>query len=639
MDLKSRIDVLNKYNTEETWYITRHDLTFSKLCYSVSILENYKSKGLSDSFENYHATEVGNINSAKTIQVANPNYRAMNNAYYLGLIKKNGTVYNSAEMTAVFDEIKKRCGGVFENTSVYYDIIERQIEKVYFSSSLDEERDKVRRKYRLFPLFSLYKVLLLVGDSTKKYEISMDEFYALVCTMETYEQFFEIVLYIIESRQSGAPSIKSLATKFAKNIRYHNLLKELKTLEIDAKKSISIKDDKIDEVRKKVYQFETSKKRDLDYIDLLYSTESLIENEIIADEIERGNQVKIKEIPTNPVDVAMPHNLIIYGAPGTGKSYALENEYRKKYFNDNYLHSRVTFNSNYSFYDFVGVYKPIPIYVKKKVAEEDYFGSNKTDKLDIQMAPIIDYTFVPGPFLITLCKALSDNTHNYLLIIEEINRADVAAVFGDVFQLLDRAKEGGTKNCSEYGIAFNKDVMDYLAANVGVNNDCFEKDCFVKIPSNMYIFATMNSTDQNVNRMDSAFKRRWDFRYLGINENDDGIGDVFIKFNGFANLINWNKFRKTLNDYLSTTVEVSEDKLIGPYFIDDMYEENGVKLITQQAIKYKLLMYLKDDVLRHNSTMLFRENWNFGVMISVYDNGSLVFSDEFAEKIYEIMEP
>ena len=188
----------------------------------------------------------------------------------------------------------------------------------------------------------------------------------------------------------------------------------------------------------------------------------------------------------------------------------------------------MTFNANYSFADFVGVYKPTPIYVKSESSDEVFYSSNKVDKLDVQMRPIISYSFVPGPFLTMLCKALSDSNHNYLLLIEEINRADVAGVFGDVFQLLDRETEGDNSGCSEYGITFNKDIMDHIASKVSSESECFKKDSFVKIPSNLYIFATMNSADQNVNKMDTAFKRRWDFIYLGIDETETEIDDAYI---------------------------------------------------------------------------------------------------------------
>jgi len=246
---------------------------------------------------------------------------------------------------------------------------------------------------------------------------------------------------------------------------------------------------------------------------------------------------------------------------------------------------RVTFHPNYSYAQFVGTYKPV-----------------QDDEDEKQ----IKYEYVPGPFMRTYRRAVKYPKQNFLLIIEEINRANVAAVFGDVFQLLDR-KNG----VSEYPIAASEDIKKYLKDN-GID-DCEE----LRIPSNMYIWATMNSADQGVFPMDTAFKRRWEFEYIGIDENEDGIKDYEIplqkKEDGSHEWIKWNDLRHSINDKL-TEMKINEDKLLGPYFISEeklklvegKKEDNADEFV--KSFKSKVLMYLFEDAVKMRPGDLFDEN-------------------------------
>jgi len=179
----------------------------------------------------------------------------------------------------------------------------------------------------------------------------------------------------------------------------------------------------------------------------------------------------------------------------------------------------------------------------------------------------ISYEFVPGPFMRIYVQAINHPEEDYLLLIEEINRANVAAVFGDVFQLLDR-KNG----VSEYPIATSEDIKTYLLENLdclrGKNIDDLteeerEKYFEMRIPANMYIWATMNSADQGVFPMDTAFKRRWEFEYLSVNDDEQvaAIKDYVIRnyysifrimkemvCNLRQNIMLINKYRRRLND-------------------------------------------------------------------------------------------
>lgn len=281
-----------------------------------------------------------------------------------------------------------------------------------------------------------------------------------------------------------------------------------------------------------------------------------------------------------------PRNRILFGAPGTGKSFTLNHE-KDVLLADGGEYERVTFHPDYSYANFVGTYKPVPC--------------KDSDSKDA-----ITYSYVPGPFMRTYVKALknsrTDDSKPFLLIIEEINRANVAAVFGDVFQLLDR----GDDEVSEYPIQASEDIKKYLADKLGGNPDDYAE---IRIPDNMFIWATMNSADQGVFPMDTAFKRRWDFTYLGI---DDGeaeiVGKKVILGQGdYRRIVEWNALRKAINNEL-LTYKVNEDKLMGPYFISKKNLPEGEMFdpaAFTRIFKNKIIMYLFDDAAKQKRITLF----------------------------------
>lgn len=264
-----------------------------------------------------------------------------------------------------------------------------------------------------------------------------------------------------------------------------------------------------------------------------------------------------------PFESELKRNLIYFGAPGTGKSYNLNQDKYKllENYEDNY--ERVTFHPDYSYANFVGTYKPVP--------ENDS----------------ITYKYVPGPFMRILKKAIQKPSEPHLLIIEEINRANVAAVFGDVFQLLDRDEN----NESRYPIDTTEDMKSYI------NQDK------IKIPQNLFIWATMNSADQGVFPMDTAFKRRWDFNYFSINNNEDLIGNINVSLNDID--INWNILRKAINDEL-LSYKINEDKLMGPFFAFHEFKDKELPVDSFKDIfKNKIIMYLFEDAARAKRNDLF----------------------------------
>jgi predicted transport protein len=307
--------------------------------------------------------------------------------------------------------------------------------------------------------------------------------------------------------------------------------------------------------------------------------------------------------------IGKPRNKIYYGAPGTGKSFKLRDTVLNELQFPEKNIKRVTFHPSYSYQQFVGSYKPTPIY---RAIDDNVFGlyeSNKVKQLisPHNKEPLIDYSFVPGPFLELLIAAiLADKNNskcNFMLIIEEINRANVASVFGDVFQLLDRNDDGS----SEYHITFNTDIRNYLISK-GIDEE------EIKLPSNFFVWATMNNADQGVMPLDSAFKRRWAFEYIGINDAEIELNSRPIKFQNKC--LEWNSFRKQIN--LTLKGKVTEDKLLGPFFM------SKTELISSEAVKNKLLLYLREDVLRHNPEDLFAADLNtFSEISEAYDDKSL----------------
>ena len=295
-------------------------------------------------------------------------------------------------------------------------------------------------------------------------------------------------------------------------------------------------------------------------------------------------------------DVSRPHNWILFGAPGTGKSYVIDQAAKQ------YPHCRVTFHPDYTYAQFVGAYKPVP---------------------SQQTASGITYGFVPGPFVNTLTESLENPNTPHILIIEEINRADPAAVFGDVFQLLDRNDEGS----SEYSVRTSQELKDYLQGKLSANAkktlcalianlDQSEADASTKydcseiaIPNNMYIWASMNSADQGVFPMDTAFKRRWTFQYLPI-DSDNGM---LQSADGAFLSEHWDEIRTNINKLLkSQGRDIPEDKLLGPYFLsarelhndDEDAEQNAQNFV--HVFASKVIMYLFEDAARYCRAQVFR---------------------------------
>lgn len=203
---------------------------------------------------------------------------------------------------------------------------------------------------------------------------------------------------------------------------------------------------------------------------------------------------------------------------------------------------------------------------------------------------------------------------NVYLIIEEINRGNCAQIFGDLFQLLDRDENGK----SEYTIKADADLRTFLEDNLGCDNPGI-KDGELCLPSNLYIYATMNTSDQSLFPIDSAFKRRWDWEYEPIkNKNTDWVIDIDgLKYR-------WSDFQKEVNARILNNTG-SEDKMLGDYFVNP-----PAKIISYNLFRNKILFYLWNDVCKDGDADIFPTDADFSF--------SKLYNEDSKQLIVSIME-
>ena len=293
---------------------------------------------------------------------------------------------------------------------------------------------------------------------------------------------------------------------------------------------------------------------------------------------------------------------IFYGAPGTGKSYTINRETE----GEDVI--RTTFHPDTDYSTFVGAYKPTTIEEEvmtvigtKAVPVENVDGSHRKESK-------IVYEFVQQAFLQAYvaawkkyAEANGEEPRKQFLVIEEINRGNCAQIFGDLFQLLDRNAQG----FSDYPIMADADMKrqlkktfaglslaeaDSINAMYKGRDVCREvlEGAILLLPGNLYIWATMNTSDQSLFPIDSAFKRRWDWTYRPISDAREGWK---IKANG--NLYDWWTFLEKINDKVGSLTN-SEDKKLG-YFFCKADSEN---IISAATFVGKVIFYLWNDVFK-----------------------------------------
>lgn len=294
--------------------------------------------------------------------------------------------------------------------------------------------------------------------------------------------------------------------------------------------------------------------------------------------------------------VSKPFQQIFYGAPGTGKS----NTIKRTVDDQGKICFRTTFHPDSDYSTFVGCYKPT---MKRSTITKDGVTTREEK---------IVYRFEPQAFTNAYVQAWNSKEEVYL-VIEEINRGNCAQIFGDLFQLLDR-KNGE----SEYPINADTALADYLqVALADSNRDDIpvevKSGMKLKLPSNLYIWATMNTSDQSLFPIDSAFKRRWDWTYIPIKQHDEGYR---IKIDTVT--YDWWGFLEKINQVIGDTTS-SEDKKLGYFFVKAEGKEIGADKFVS-----KVLFYLWNDVFK---------NYGFdNPIFSRGENKKFAFSDFFTKE-------
>lgn len=332
-----------------------------------------------------------------------------------------------------------------------------------------------------------------------------------------------------------------------------------------------------------------------------------------------------------------PEQIIYYGVPGSGKSHEikhkLENEYKIPEQQQDLFVERTVFHPEYTNADFIGQIMP-------KLVQ------GKTD-----------FVFKPGPFTSILKKALCDSQNRYVLVIEEINRGNAAAIFGELFQLLDRIDDA-SKTTSHNGSlnTYGKGWSEYFVMNSEINNyirdsdDTFDGKALdlngihfsantgIRLPPNLSILATMNTSDQNVFTLDNALQRRWDMKLIenvfGDTEEETNQRNAFVDS---AKQITWEKFQTAINIKIGKMSEDAglssmEDKRLGCWFVKAVKQGNDY-IISKDLFAEKVLKYLWDDAFKFCREKVFNGYTNLESLTRDFkgDKEFSVFKDLFSE--------
>ena len=531
------------YSQGGFWYITKQNLVFRDLCFMAKILEAWndcKEESYQTFFDNHKGRpEYGSFAPLTA-------HRATKNCEYIGLTLPSDK-YSAENLTPFYFALKKLCGGDFNRISSYPPIIDKQLERMFIDSRTNSVYTV---NFKICPFMFLFKILLLIGDITKSYKISTAEFKLFVATAQSWNEYFEVVESILRYRtdEDFQAQCNKNNTKVS-DVRYNVLAQNHSQLSVTSSE-IAIAENEIRNVRRKVAEYELSER--VQSAEDIFTAGSL------------GNKTIQK---------------IFYGAPGTGKSHEAKKqtgELSESGEEQNLPNVfRTTFHPDTDYASFVGCYKPTMRKTGKK---------HQVDGKDVDDEEIV-YEFVPQVFTDAYVYAYNNSDLPTYLVIEEINRGNCAQIFGDLFQLLDRKD-----SVSEYAIKADKDLTQYLRKQLGADSEGI-KDGKLRLPANLHIIATMNTSDQSLFPMDSAFKRRWEWEYVPIYYGTDIKSGTFEITIGEKTKVTylWVDFIKEVNKRIFDLTQ-SEDKQLGNFFIKCSIEE--------KEFKSKVMFYLWYEVLR-----------------------------------------
>ena len=560
------------------------------------------------------------------------NHRMLSSAQLFGLITKTANRYDKETVTPVFKELVKYGIGSPEFNTIKTE----QLLKIKMSAIID--RSDNANTHHIFPVFYIFDVLYALYQQGVD-GISMEQLFSYVMTCESSAELEETIALLLTN-----PRPSQYVDQYKSDCRMWTLIEKNCKLFVVKENRVSINKNYIDffynhfymnnknvveSILNSIVEFPEAYKRalgtyqnlDIDITDDVPIVNVRFRNDSLA---ELKNSVQ----------------RIYYGAPGTGKSHEI------KELTEGESVIRTTFHPDSDYSTFVGAYKPTMDNVETKVVPvvlgESGTVFNKNE--GTYQEKRIVYQFVMQAFLKAYlgawkkyAEADGDEVRPQFLVIEEINRGNCAQIFGDLFQLLDR----GDKGFSEYPIEADNDLQqeierafkehkDYkLKEGVKINaegvlknytsnygttlSEDIQSGRVLLLPSNLYIWATMNTSDQSLFPIDSAFKRRWDWKYVKIAEGRDSETNEqlnwVIKFNyleddkPYTFECNWWQFILAINEKIANATS-SDDKKLGYFFCKP--ETQDSKDIDAERFIGKVVFYLWNDVFKDEDNAIFK---------------------------------
>ena len=338
---------------------------------------------------------------------------------------------------------------------------------------------------------------------------------------------------------------------------------------------------------------------DIDKFEYGYSSTLRVMALMALGQIEKSTE-QSPTIPHKNREFDFPLQQIFYGAPGTGKSHRIKEIIKEHGIDEKEQVIRTTFHPDSDYSTFVGCYKPIMKSVPQTYVVEGNEKPVMADKDNHATKEEIVYDYTPQAFVQAYTKAWTTDKP-VILVIEEINRGNCAQIFGDIFQLLDRGDDG----VSEYEIKPDKALENYLKEYFATFDDLDEQiksGKTMKLPANLYIWATMNTSDQSLFPIDSAFKRRWEWKYIKIalpyKKNEDGSFNtdengekIHFKYT-IEGSYDWWAFLEQINAIIDKMTN-SADKQLG-YFFAKAKDD----IISYDTFVSKVCFYLWNDIFK-----------------------------------------
>lgn len=616
---------LASLNATSVWYFAKQDTNFDNAFKAVQIVDE-----LGQQWEDDGTTAWSTKAASKGLD---SNHRILSVAQLLGLLTKNNpfgkSQYKNETPTPVYRAISRYAIGSPE----YNALKTEQLLKLRMNAITDTRPESA--DYNIAPVLFTYEVFWRLKAKGVT-EVSLGDFYTYVMTCKTHDEIDECVEHLLDPNRKETPYV----VNYKGDSRVVTLIQNnLNLIQFNAT-TVSIKPEFADYFG---YFFNGAYTSFVNMMKFVVSDVQMYQT-VLTNPI--GLSVNFLDSSTK-IDIGVKRiNLenrktisgttqqIYYGAPGTGKSYIVNRETKRESV------VRTTFHPDSDYSTFVGCYKPTTkhgprytSYGEKAVVIKDAEGKELTEDR-------IVYEFVDQAFLQSYIKAWKFYTEalegadpkKQFLIIEEINRGNCAQIFGDLFQLLDRNDYG----FSDYYIHADRDMQKHLAKafNGIAMNDSHknsinamyhngEKDIVAQVltgeilllPNNLYIWATMNTSDQSLFPIDSAFKRRWDWKYRPIVKGRDKDGsELNWRIKADTKEYDWWSFLEKINAIVGTTTN-SEDKKLGFFFC-----KPTDSVISAETFVGKVIFYLWNDVFK---------NFGFDDPIFKDEDGSTLEFDKF----------